>query len=151
MRSLLLTHVRRAALLLVCSVCLVLGCGGGPEVGSVSGRVTLDGEPLADARVNFQPIGGSGRNAGIGSYGRTNANGEYSLTLIDDSGQGAVVGMHKVMIKAVPEPKGGPNDDKARSGPDRVPREYNIDSTLTFEVKPGPNTADWPLKSKKKQ
>jgi hypothetical protein len=55
------------------------------------------------------------------------------------------------MIKAVPEGKGDPADDKQRPGADRVPPEYNIKSTLTFEVKPGHNTADWPLETKKKK
>ena len=36
------------------------------------------------------------------------------------------------------------------AGKDRVPPEYNINTTLTFEVKPGHNTADWPLVTKKK-
>ena len=32
------------------------GCGrGGPELGRVTGTVTLDGTPLAGARIEFQP------------------------------------------------------------------------------------------------
>src|SRR5262249_7876518 len=31
------------------------GCGGGPGVGEITGTVTLDGEPLADATVQFLP------------------------------------------------------------------------------------------------
>ena len=138
----------RAHLLLCCALLGTLGCGTGRNTATVSGRVTLDGAPLADARVNFQPTGES-KEPGIGSYGRTNANGEYSLTLIDDKGEGAIVGMHRVMIKAVPAGR-AENDDKTPAGKDRVPPEYNLNSTLTFEVKPGHNTADWPLVTKKK-
>jgi hypothetical protein len=140
----------RSTFPLLCLVCLAVGCGDGRQLGTVSGRVTLDGQPLADARVNFQPAGDT-RNPGIGSFGRTNANGEYSLTLIDEKAEGAIVGKHRVMIKAVPEGAGDPADDKQRAGVDRVPAEYNSKSTLTFDVKPGHNTADWKLETKKKK
>jgi hypothetical protein len=140
----------RSTFPLLCSVCLAAGCGGGRELGTVSGRITLDGKPLPDARVNFQPVGDM-KNPGIGSFGKTNANGEYSLTLIDESATGAVVGKHRVMIKAVTGGAGDPTDDKRRAGGDLVPPEYNIKSTLTFDVKPGHNTADWKVETKKKK
>ena len=139
----------RSASALLCLVCLAAGCGESRQLGAVSGRVTLDGQPLADARVNFQPLSAK-RDPGIGSFGKTNANGEYSLTLIDEKAEGAFVGKHRVMIKAVAAGAGDPADDKQRAGGDRVPPEYNIKSTLTFEVKPGHNTADWKLETKKK-
>jgi hypothetical protein len=140
----------RSALPLLCSVCLAAGCGGGRELGTVSGRITLDGKPLPDARVNFQPTGET-KNPGIGSFGKTNANGEYSLTLIDQTAEGAIVGTHRVMIKAVAGGEGDPTDDKRRPGKDLVPPEYNIKSTLTFDVKPGHNTKDWTLETRKKK
>jgi hypothetical protein len=130
--------------------CLALGCGQSRPTGTVSGKVTLDGQPLSGARVNFQPMGNA-RDTGIGSFGKTDANGEYSLTLIDESAKGAIIGMHRVMIKAMPEGKGEPTDDKAPAGKDRVPPQYNINSELQFEVKSGHNTADWPLETKKKK
>jgi hypothetical protein len=139
----------RAALVLLCLVCFASGCGGGSNLATVSGKVMLDGKPLADARVTFQPMSEQ-RDPGIGSFGRTNASGDYSLTLIDDTAQGAFVGKHKVMIKAVSS-GGDPNDDKTPAGKDRVPPNYNINTTLTFEVKTGHNTANWELESKAKK
>jgi hypothetical protein len=134
----------------VCLVALAAGCGAsGRELGTVSGRVTLDGKPLEKARVNFQPQSAE-RNTGVGSYALTDANGDYTLKLIDDSAAGAFVGTHRVMIKAPSASKGNPEDDKVRAGPDRVPAEYNVNSTLTYDVKPGHNTADWKLETKKK-
>jgi hypothetical protein len=140
----------RAYWLLPTACCLALGCSDGRQTATVSGKITLNGQPLAGARVNFQPTGDV-RNTGIGSFGETDANGEYSLTLIDESRAGAIVATHRVMIKAVPAGKGNPTDDKVPSGKDRVPAEYNINSTLTFEVKSGHNTADWNLQTKKKK
>jgi hypothetical protein len=143
--------MRCVLLLLLCSVALVLGCGERRNLGTVSGRITLDGQPLADAKVNFQPMSDT-RNPGIGSFGQTNANGEYTLTLIDEKAQGAIVGMHRVMIiKKAGAAKGDQADDKVPAGKDLVPPEYNLNSTLTFEVKPGHNNADWNLETKKKK
>jgi hypothetical protein len=136
-------------LLFVGLAVLVAGCGDGRQLGTVSGKVTLDGQPLAGARVNFQPDAAV-RNTGIGSFGKTDANGEYSLTLIDESAKGAVVGKHRVMIKAISDNAADRVDDKAPAGKDRVPLEYNLNTTLFFEVKPGPNTANWALVTKKK-
>ena len=61
-------------------------------------RVTLDGVPLADARVNFQPTGDA-KEPGIGSFGKTNANGEYSLTLIDDEKLGSLLPNDVVLVE----------------------------------------------------
>lgn len=132
----------RTQRLLLFAAFLVLGCGG-PKAAQVSGRITLDGKPLANGRVNFQPMGES-LTTGIGSYGRTDANGEYTLTLIDDSSPGAFVGKHRVAISAY-DREPDPNDDRKKGSPDRVPRKYNMDSELTFEVQPGPNRADFDL------
>ena len=86
-------------LLLGSALLLVLGCGGGAKVVPVTGRVTLNGKPLADAKVSFQPIAKekSMEAAGPGSTGKTDAEGKF--TLKTPTGQdGAVVGMHRVRI-----------------------------------------------------
>lgn len=63
-----------------------LGCGANKPV-PVAGKVTLDGQPLADAGVVFTPEGG-GRPA----YGNTEADGSFRL--ID----GALPGTYTVTI-----------------------------------------------------
>jgi hypothetical protein len=138
----------RSAAILVSLTLLSAGCGGRP-VGLVSGKVTLDGQPLANATVNFQPSG-SALNAGVGSYGRTDAKGEYTLNLIDGSGSGAIIGPHRVMIRAISDAKTAPGKDPEKASPDRVPPQYNLQTTLTFEVKSGNNVADWGLHTRAK-
>jgi hypothetical protein len=124
---------------------LAFGCGGSKVV-PVSGKVTLDGVPLANAKVNFQPLGNGKINPGLGSYAKTNDQGEYSLMLVDQSGPGAIVGKHRVEISAFESEKRDPNDDRERQPPDKVPARYNVKSELTFEVPPGGTTkADFPL------
>src|SRR5262245_61954234 len=118
----------RSPLLLLGLSVLTAGCGR--QVATVSGKVTLDGKPLANARVNFQPSSGDAVNPGVGSYGQTDANGEYSLNLIDGTGPGAVVGTHRVMIRAVGGGQAAaPGKDPEKASPDRVPLRYNLQST----------------------
>ncbi len=127
---------------------LALGCGNS-KVASVSGKITLDGKPLANARITFQPMGGNTAYPGGGSFGKTDANGEYTLSFIDGKGAGVIVGNHRVAISCLPEDqKANPADDRPRRTLDKVPPKYNFDSKLECEVRPGRNRADWPLDSK---
>ena len=71
-------------------VVLLAGCGG--SISSVSGTVTLDGKPLADATVQFVPDG-VGRDA----TGQTDKNGYFSMSTLKP-GDGVVAGNYKVVI-----------------------------------------------------
>jgi hypothetical protein len=125
-----------------------LGCGGS-KIASVSGTVKLDGEPLANAVVTFQPLGDGKMNPGVGSIGRTNEKGEYRLRLID-GGNGAVQGMHRVEISCpVDDGQNSPDEDRATKPPNKVPDRYHAESKVTYEVKAGENKADFDLTSDK--
>jgi hypothetical protein len=102
----------------------------------VSGSVTLDGVPLADGVVNFQPTGQSGKKAAPGSVGRTDSAGKYQLTTVNDE-PGASLGRHKVKIYSY-SPESAPVGD-SDTGPsqERVPERYNYRTQLTFEVPDG--------------
>jgi len=136
----------RTSRLLLLLTCLTLGCGGS-KLGSVSGTVTLDGKPLAHASIAFQPMGDK-VETGLGSFGKTDANGRYTLQLVDASAAGAVVGKHRVAISAYADDKFDPKDDSKRSPPNKVPAKYNLNSELTFEVRPGANEANFELTSR---
>jgi hypothetical protein len=130
-----------------------LGCSGseGPKVVPVSGVVTLDGKPLAGATVTFSPIAKPGEiNAGDGSAGKTNANGEYTLTT-SRGVPGAQVGKHRVGISVLGQEAGSSDERRPRGGwpvKEKIPAKYSVNSVLTFEVKAdGPNQADFPLTS----
>ncbi len=71
------------------------GCSRGdrPDLGIVSGIVTLEGEPLANVEVAFIP------NNGRPSYGKTDAAGNYDLNYIRNI-QGAKIGVHNVLIRS---------------------------------------------------
>src|SRR5688572_16910652 len=79
---------------------LAAGCGKA-SVAPVSARVTLDGKPLAGVHVSFQPIAPPGKQEpGVGSYALKDAEGKYTLLLVDNERPGAVVGKHRVEITA---------------------------------------------------
>lgn len=108
----------------LCS-CLA-GCGD-DNFGRVTGVVTLDGEPLEGATVEFQPEEGSP------SYGETDEEGRYELMFSPDK-EGAVVGKHVVRISTY---KIVMKDDEKIELPEKIPAKYNSESTETREVQPG--------------
>jgi hypothetical protein len=113
------------------------GCGSSPVV-PIWGRVTLDGRPLPNAIVYFQPIGDHKPNAGMGSAAKTDLDGHYTLRQIQPDRPGAVVSRHRVTIRAAPE--SGAKEDAPLKNP--FPKyEQEI------EVPPGGGQFDFQLSS----
>lgn len=82
---------------------LLAGCGGGPRPVKVSGTVTLDGQPVEGATVQFVPAGGTGRPA----VGLTRADGGFELTTHENN-DGALPGDYKVVVTYNPPVETGP-------------------------------------------
>ena len=125
-----------------------VGCNSGYKIAPVSGRVTLDGKPLANAAVQFYPFPPPGSiEAGPTSVGHTDENGHYALALADGTATpGAVVGKHKVFINVIP--KVDPNDTRPRHYV-QLPAKYNRKTTLEKEVPVGGlDSADFELTTK---
>ncbi|MEO0529289.1 MAG: carboxypeptidase-like regulatory domain-containing protein [Planctomycetota bacterium] len=79
---------------------LFTGCGGDASVAPVEGTIRLNGQPLAGARINTQPIGSDNdANPGVGSFATTDDDGHYELELVQPARPGAIVGTHRVRIK----------------------------------------------------
>lgn len=139
---------------------MTIGCGeSGPSLGKVTGKVTLDGKPVANAIVSFVPE--DGRRA---SSATTNADGIYNLAYI--SQEGAVIGKHKVSVTSTPEATTQTMEDIPSDDPryaemmqsrqsdyntgkvkEKIPASYNSKTELVYEVKSGSNTIDLPLTS----
>ncbi len=108
-----------------------VGCHG--EVVPVSGRVTLEGKPLANAVVTFQPMG-KGRAAETtttGSAGKTDSDGRFVLRLVSPEQYGAAVGEHIVTISTSPG-----SSNTAPANDDLLPASWR-DGSRQFRVPAG--------------
>jgi len=68
------------------------GCGSGLDLAPVTGRVTMNGQPVPQGQISFVPENGP---PAIGSIA---ADGTYRLSTLQEDG--ALVGRHKVTIMA---------------------------------------------------
>ena len=137
----------------------LFGCGGRQGFVPVSGRVTMDGKPLANVHVHFQPTMTDGNpNPGPGSYAETDKEGKYALAISSQhaQGDGAVVGKHMVRISSKLEkkeikydPQLGSPDGAPLIAYETIPAHYNQDTTLEYTVPPGGTSkADFDLATK---
>lgn len=124
---------------------ILAGCGSGPDLGLVHGRVTLDGAPLKDATVIFQPSEG-----GRPGTAMTNAEGMYELQF-NGTRSGATIGRHEVKICTFYPPSQMFNDAgklvTTPMRPERLPKRYHEQTELTAEVRAGKSTIDFELTS----
>ena len=130
------------------------GCGGSsdqPELGQVTGKITLDGKPLSGIAVVFQPD--NGRPA----RGMTDAEGMYELTYIRQT-KGTKVGPNRVEIAPSEDGEAEESEDsgeesqpaakkQTKSGKPKIPARYNVKSELKADVKAGKNTFNFELES----
>lgn len=119
---------------LLAVVALVVGCSkSGPDVAPVTGRITLDGQPINNTDVAFYPEE-PGKSP---SSARTDNDGHYELGY-KRGVMGGMIGNNTVRISTSPEIVKGPN---------RFHENYNNKSELHREVKSGKNVIDFDLKS----
>ena len=123
----------------ILALCLT-GCGGDPR-GIVTGNVTLDGKPLADATVMFIL---EDDNAVL-ALGITDASGKYTLEE-DAEVFSTPPGTYIVRISTY-QPARADDDPPFPGAKERVPARYNIDSELKQDVAEGENPCDFPLES----
>jgi hypothetical protein len=136
--------VRLAAAPLVCLlfVLLAAGCGGSRRSAPVTGKVTANGQPLAQVVVTFEPVGGG---VGQGSSGTTDASGSYTLRFIDNDQTGAVIGKHQVTVHDLQASAEGADGGAMPKQKFRFPQKY-LTEPLMFDVMSGGNQADFDLK-----
>lgn len=133
----MIRNSRMLVLLAIPLAGLASGCQKGPELGTVTGLVKVNGQPLPYAYVVFQPIA-------PGTYGSayTDKEGKYELQFTT-SRNGAPVGSHRVSIRAAARDE--LPDDAAPQV--RLPEKFNSASELVREVKPGHNVHDFDLEA----
>jgi hypothetical protein len=124
------------------AVLTLAGCGPtGPEIASVSGRVTMDGKPLANATIIFVPE--NGRPAG----GKTDADGNYFLHF-SQGRKGAIPGKNMIRFTTLSDPTPGEDGKSIPGTKETIPPKYNAESMLEFIVEPNKrNVANFDLQS----
>ena len=105
-----------------------------PDLATVTGTVTMDGEPLANASVEF--ISASGQVAS----GTTDGSGKYELAYVGGN-MGAEIGENTVRITTALDAPAPPDYV------DPIPAKYNQSSELKVTVEAGDNTHDFALES----
>src|SRR5690606_25361890 len=130
--------------LLLSTLLYTAGCSSDSDIGRVEGTVTLDGQPLPKATVVF--VQGQGRPAG----GITDEQGRYVLNYAQGR-KGALPGLNRVRITTAQGPSETPDGQPVPAVPERIPIQFNAESTLQFEVLAGEvNVANFDLVSKGK-
>jgi hypothetical protein len=127
-------RVKKGFMIVACAAfTFVSGCSGSgdqPEVGEVSGIVTLDGKPVAGVNVVFKP------DVGRAGAGNTDAEGRYTLQYLEGV-EGTKLGPNTVSFDW---PIGSANAVG-------IPAKYNDSAAFKFDVKPGSNTFDLKMES----
>ena len=130
--------------LLAAGLATAAGCGdNGPKPVPVEGRVTLNGKPVKQMLVNFQPVG---KTYGTGANGMTDDDGKFSM-MDSRGGTGAHVGEYKVSFypplnrRVEGDPSTDVIDDGSKSG---LPRIYldGEKTPLRVTVPEGGGTAE---------
>lgn len=125
------------------SVAFLAGCGS--EYGAtVTGKVTLDGNPVSPGWVTFARVDAQVTPA----MSDLDADGSYSLTTAHKLG--AVPGSYRVAVQSFKTPEGLAPGERSFDSPEPlVPVKYLAIETsgLEYEIKAGANTIDIPLTS----
>src|SRR5262245_19879075 len=119
------------------------GCSG-HNAASVSGSVTLDGQPLTTGMVSFYPDGGNGAPAN----GQIDSSGNYSLSTGTDVG--LAPGKYIAIVVATKDPPQLYDKTGAEIPPIPItPAKYGStnSSDLRIEVKAGKNSVPLALQS----
>ena len=119
----------------------IAGCSPAKE-SSVSGRVTLDGSPVSQGTVAFEPQAG-----GMLARGALDADGNYEL--MTNQVEGVAPGKYRVKVLAQERSPDPPDGGLPPPGKLLVPEKFTQVATsgLTFEVALGRNRIDIELSS----
>ncbi len=142
-----LTPGRRTLAVLMCVA--MAGCTAQAELDplprvTVSGKVTIDGQPMPAGTIQFNPTASTESVTAVGEI----VDGKYTI----DRTQGPVPGHFRIQISGQPHVTIGPNEEPggtSRRVKETIPARYNVKSELERDVKAeGPNEFDFDLKSK---
>ena len=124
--------------LLISPLLVASGCDKGPELAPVTGVVLLDGKPLPNATIEFQPDDGSP------SFATTGEDGSYELMFTRDR-KGAMPGKHRISIRT--EGNVVDADGSERKVREMLPAKYHDKTELVRDITAGENIIEFRLES----
>lgn len=137
--------------LLALSLLCALGCGPDYKVVPVSGRITLDGKPLANATIITQPMGTEENTTpGPGSGASTDEDGNFELVFQHEDRVGAVPGPARIKIVQNPDQKAS-NDDTVTRVRSKVPLDYQEGIAEHTIPEEGSDAFDFELETKRRR
>ena len=145
MNKVMLQPGRTFVVILLAGLLVGGGCSKRPKnfSRSVTGKVTLGGEPLVGATIVFTPIA-----EGSSSMGRTDDQGRYDLIWAQQRGKpikGAAIGEHTVKISTFQDAEPDANPP-VQGQAEKVPHKYRQDGGYPqVTVQKGSNVIDIPL------
>jgi hypothetical protein len=133
--------MQRVLILLGALVALAAaGCSPGAKTGTVTGEVTLDGQPLKEGRIQFIPVAGDAGTAGaVITDGKFTAEVPIAKMRVEINAN-KIIGKRK----AYDTPQSPVFDEVA----ELIPARYNVNSQETLDVKQGSQAVQYQLKSK---
>lgn len=134
---LMLNPRRLPTFALVASLLVLAGCG--PKMGTVSGTVTIDSQPLDKGVICFAPAEGSGEAV----TGEVN-DGHYSLRMAAGK---KIVQLSAPIVVGKRKEYDGPEAPLIEITAERLGPRYNSESELTFDTPAGSSTKDWEVAS----
>jgi hypothetical protein len=123
---------------LAIAILLTIGCGAtGPEMMPVSGKVTQNGNPVAEAKILLHPQQQLPTGIPL-PMAISDERGDFKVTSLSN-GDGALPGMYRVTVELRAPSKSG--EETIRDGRHLLPLRYSDPATsdLVREVKPGEN------------
>jgi hypothetical protein len=126
-----------------------------PSFVPVSGTITFNDQPLANATVTFIPKDGT---PGFGGLGKTDAAGRYKVRGSRDDATGIPPGEYRVVISKRLMPDGSEVPANDNTPPMNSPAKESLSaayssmaaSTLSASVRPGAGPIDFALRDKRK-
>jgi hypothetical protein len=137
----MIVRTRQLALSVLTTFVLLAATGCGTGRVPLTGEVKFDGTPIDDGTITFVAEG-----ADAAKYGAHVEDGKYKF----DKETGPMPGKYKVEVtwlkktgRKVSTGDGEVRDEKANA----LPAKFNVQTTLTAEVKSGSTKMDFPLTS----
>jgi hypothetical protein len=115
------------------------GCSAGPAVGTVTGEVSYNGQPVKDGHISFTPVDGIGQTGGAAIV-----EGKFKAEQVPATKMKVEIHGNKVIgkVKVYDTPESPLRDEVV----ELLPPKYNVNSDLTLDVKRGSQDVKYDLK-----